>query len=161
MSATVDTEVPREETQRQMALLIALLVENGCKVYLRSEDDELRGDSVEMVTKDGEEIFHEVGVWYSAGNLGIEEDKIEGFHEMLFTGTAINFLANRGYGITQKHTKSYNYSFYTKLIKVYTPEKIFTPEDSRVTNIISYLNKKLALSSVIEPRDEFINKLLL
>lgn len=62
MSATVDTEVPREETQRQMALLIALLVENGCKVYLRSEDDELRGDSVEMVTKDGEEIFHEVGV---------------------------------------------------------------------------------------------------
>lgn len=80
---------------------------------------------------------------------------------MLFTGTAINFLANRGYGITQKHTKSYNYSFYTKLIKVYTPEKIFTPEDSRVTNIISYLNKKMALSSVIEPRDEFINKLLI
>lgn len=51
MSATVDTEVPREETQRKMALLIALLVENGCKVYLRSEDDELRGDSVEMITR--------------------------------------------------------------------------------------------------------------
>jgi hypothetical protein len=144
-----------------MALLIALLVENGCKVYLRSEDDELRGDSVEMVTKDGEEIFHEVGVWYSAGNLGIEEDKIEGFHEMLFTGTAIHFLAKRGYGITHKQTKSHNYSFYTKLVKVYTPEKIFTPEDSRVTNIINYLNRKMALSSVIEPRDKFINKLLL
>lgn len=161
MSATVDTEVPREETQRQMALLIALLVENGCKVYLRSEDDELRGDSVEMITRDGEEIFHEVGVWYSAGNLGIEEDKIEGFHEMLFTGTAIHFLSKRGYGITQKQTKSYNYSFYTKLIKVYTQEKIFTPEDSHVTNIINYLNRKMALSSVIEPRDKFINKLLL
>lgn len=161
MSATVDTEVPREETQRQMALLIALLVENGCKVYLRSEDDELKGDSVEMITRDGEEIFHEVGVWYSAGNLGIEEDKIEGFHEMLFTGTAIHFLSKRGYGITQKQTKSYNYSFYTKLIKVYTQEKIFTPEDSRVTNIINYLNRKMALSSVIEPRDKFINKLLL
>lgn len=161
MSATVDTEVPREETQRQMALLIALLVKNGCKVYLRSEDDELRGDSVEMITRDGEEIFHEVGVWYSAGNLGIEEDKIEGFHEMFFTGTAINFLAKRGYGITHKQTKSHNYSFYTKLIKVYTPKKIFTPEDSRVTNIINYLNKKMALSSVIEPRDKFINKLLL
>lgn len=161
MSTTHDTFVPKTYAKKQMALLIALLVENGCKVYLRSDDEELRGDSVEIIVRDKEEIFHEIGVWYSAGNLGIEEENMEGYHEMLFIGTAIHFLAKRGYGITQQHTRSYNYSFYTKVLKVYTSEKQYTPDDVFVKELVIYLDRKLTLNSVVEPRDEFIHKLLL
>lgn len=161
MSTTLDTFVPKTYTKKQMALLIALLVENGCKVYLRSDDGELRGDSIEIIVRDGVEIFHEIGVWYSAGNLGIKEENMEGYHEMLFIGTAIHFLAKKGYGITQQHTRSYNYSFYTKVLKVYTPEREYTPDDVFVKELINYLDRKLTLNSVVEPRDEFIHKLLL
>lgn len=161
MSTTLDTFVPKTYAKKQMALLIALLVENGCKVYLRSDDGELRGDSVEIIVRDGVEIFHEIGVWYSAGNLGIKEENMEGYHEMLFIGTAIHFLAKKGYGITQQHTRSYNYSFYTKVLKVYTPEREYTLDEVFVKELINYLDRKLTLNSVVEPRDEFIHKLLL
>lgn len=157
-----DNCVTREETIRQAALVLALMIDKGCSAEISKE--EFSANAIESVKKGKEILFDRCEANYAAYNMGVRDENFKGFYEMSFSGSAFSFLMSEYCGVSTENMCSYNYPFYSRLIKIIKDYKEYTVREDLTDRLLKYYKSLVEDSSEsiihIQPHDKTIHKLL-
>lgn len=163
-----DICVTRDDTIRQAALLLALMIDKGCSAEISKE--EFSANAIESVKKGKERLFDRCGANYAAYNMGVRDENFKGFYEMSFSGSAFSFLLRECCGISTENMCSYNYPFYSRVNKIVVRDeelneyKEYTVREELTDRLLEYFKSLVENNSEniirVQPYDKTIHNIL-